>query len=588
MSESRFQISGYRNPDRIVIEFQIQDVIPEDASVYQCAIFDGTEWRLGSNRHKLEMMTPPSAKFPVCSASWEGDAKDNLKLDCYAERSVPPPKLVWYHDGIEKSNSVIFRDYMYYENVMTIANVSSIDGEYVCRFYYSDGDIVDQRSCVVNKPRISLFPEKPSFVLGGTTKFSVFVMAGPALRKPLSCYRQFTNENGVPQTDDVDVSLRSNELGEVSIRHVPLSWNGSEIICSAENLVGNSVKSITVLVENHDKMNGAEVVILPQDPEVVEGGEISFVCTRSHVLKDFPIEWFFAGRKISKSNTNDRYLISHEGQALKLTNTSMSDDVQIISCQVQIDNGVTLEASTDIRIARQEYPSHQNQSCTLADFDMSLHVPFYWKEHKFTFTLIILLSLLGMVFIIYLIGKCIVCVWRRKYPQIEGFPNANSRIDSSSSKKYLMTEEGLLFGPRAMQTSIASDRPSSVLTMHRTLPDVPLKRLDSVSENNASQPLQAEQPHDVSYVDMHSSEEGSLPPPSYYSATLPVPEKIEPEHVTEMNKFRPTRKRERHPSGKVPQDRNYQDFDDVFCDPYQELEDLYRERAESNAYIGKK
>lgn len=589
VTESRFQISGYRNPDRVVVEFQMEGVTSEDASIYQCATFDNIGWVGGSNRHPLEMMKPPSPKFPICSVSWEGDMKERLKLDCYAERSVPPPKLVWYSDDMQISDAVIFRDYMYYENIIYIDNVTTINEEYVCRFYYSDGEIVDQRSCLVNKPHIKLFPDKPSFVLGGTTKFSVFSRAGPAIRKPLSCSRRFTDEMGVPQTDEVDVSLSGNDYGEVSIRHVSHSWNGSEISCSAENLVGISVKSITVLVEDHDKMNDAEIYVLPKDPLVVEGGEISFVCMRSYVLKDFQIEWFFAGRMISKSDTDDRYLINNEGQSLRLTNTTLSDDVQIVSCQVQIDNGVTLEASTDLRIAPvKECLNHGNQSaCSI--YDLSDSFSFYWEQHRFTFTFVILLSVFGMIFVIYLLIKCIVCVWRRKFRQVEGFPNVKCRIDSTSSKKYLLREEGMLFGPRAMQASIASDRPASVLTMNRTLPEVPLKRLDSVSENSDTQPAPVVQPRDVSYVDMHSSEDGSPPPPSYYSATLPVPGDIMPEHVTVM-KVRPNKKRERHPSGKVPQDSQYQDCDceDVFCDPYQELEDLYRERAESNAYIGKK
>lgn len=589
VSDPKFQVSGYRNPDRIVVEFQIEGVTTTDASSYQCAVFDSIAWEYGSNRHPLEMMRPPSSKFPECAVSWQGDNDRDLKLDCYAERSVPPPKLVWYRNGAEISDAVVFRDYQYYENVITLTNVSSIDGNYVCRFYYSDGDIVDQRSCRVHKPFLTMFPAKPSFILGGSTKFSVFVQAGPALRKSLSCRRRFTVDEEQLE-ENLDITLQGNDRGEVFIRHIEENWNGSEIICAAENMVGASSKAFTVIVENHDEMDKADVYILPQDPVIVEGEEVSFVCVRPHFLKDFPISWYFAGRQISKTNRNDRYILNNDGQTLTLTSTTLSDDVQIVSCQSHLDNGVTLEASSDLRISpRAECLNSRNESCLLEPQTLPDHFHFYWKEHTVLLLFFLILSILGVIFLVVIFVKCLACMWRKKYPHIEGFPNAKGRIDSTSSKKYLLTEEGMLFGPSAMQASIAADRPTSVLTMNRSLPEVPAMKMNSLHRKQELRPPTV-QPHEVSYVDMHRNEEGPIPPPSYYSATLPTPEKIPPEHVTELNKFPPARKRVRHPSGRTPQDDQFseQEGDDVFCDPYQELEDLYRERAESNAYTGKK
>ncbi|XP_071944683.1 uncharacterized protein [Antedon mediterranea] len=244
VKDSRLSVNLDKVLDTLVYSYVllIVNLQQSDAGEYHCEINSN----LKSQPAHLVVYQIPSSEYPKCIQSKESYvAGTEIKLSCISELLDPPVQLSWNYKTIEVSyskTSTEIKESLVYNHFVFEANKLDNDGTFTC--FQTTDVLPEKRNCTIQNLNIQYRPEvkiqHASTIFAGSDSI-------------LFC-QSFANPPVTQFMWTTSPALVANEFiadGQVLTLIKPsIAINGTIITCSAENNVGISRNTITLIISN--------------------------------------------------------------------------------------------------------------------------------------------------------------------------------------------------------------------------------------------------------------------------------------------------------------------------------------------------
>ncbi|XP_071945830.1 cell adhesion molecule 4-like [Antedon mediterranea] len=247
VTDSRFSVNLEKVVDTHIYSYMllIANLKQTDEGEYHCEINNGIKM-ISSQPAHLAVYQIPSSEYPKCIQSKESYVVGSaIKLSCISEMINPPVQLIWSYKTRDVSlskTSAEIKDSLVYNHYVFEANKLDNDGTFTC--FQTTDVLPEKRNCTIQNLNIQYRPEvkiqHTSTLFAGSDSI-------------LFC-QSFANPPVTQFRWAFSPVLHANEYiadGQVLTLTKPsITKNGTIITCSAENNVGISRDSITLIISN--------------------------------------------------------------------------------------------------------------------------------------------------------------------------------------------------------------------------------------------------------------------------------------------------------------------------------------------------
>ena len=379
------------NPIEYIVTLNINHISVDDSKGYRCALFSAQNEKVAQSRPKsVKANYAPNPLYPQCTIDSNPLTPNMVTLKCRSQTAFPNVIVNWTSAEGRAIGSTSESD-GYTESKLNV-EIPIVVTEYVCVLNYSSVYENVSRTCKVYPPIVSLDQPDEEVVESGSAIFTCHVST-----KPESLSRRgitWTSSPSLKSRNTTTLNSDDYSFSQLTISNVSAKDNGTEIMCSSQNLLGENHQRAILIVKTYRSSTGIyvppfKVTIKPKLAQVRKGDITSFECDVTTYKTSYMYKWYFKGEEIDSESMPDKFSIEQASQRLRVLIVDDSDNNATVACVVMADGEKKTARATLLVIKPSAMDTSQKDSPDYATEVWKLVIPI--SGGLVSFSLVVLL-----------------------------------------------------------------------------------------------------------------------------------------------------------------------------------------------------